>query len=155
MWVFHSMSLIKHTRDPLSRLVQQFQHVVECNGVILNSVYLEAHSTVCRDSQTFFFFFAAVKVEEQESGWGWDQSWKNWSRTCMYRTCLWMHIKGLVLAYLDVVNKTKNETGLNLAKQIEPGNYDSNICAWWVNTSLLLGHMNNCRSWCNYATVFA
>lgn len=48
----------------------------------------------------------------------------------MYGTCLWMHIKGLVLAYLDVVNKTKNETGLNFAKQIEPGNYDSNICAW-------------------------
>lgn len=34
----------------------------------------------------------------------------------MYRTCLWMHIKGLALAYLDVANKTKNETGLNFEK---------------------------------------
>lgn len=73
------MSVIKHTRDPLSRLVQQFQHVVECNGIILNSVYPEAHSTACRDSQTCFFgagagVGGAVKVEEQESGWGWDQN---------------------------------------------------------------------------------
>lgn len=53
--------------------------MVECNGIILNSVYLEAHSTACRDSQTCFFgagvgVGGAVKVEEQESGWGWDQS---------------------------------------------------------------------------------
>lgn len=34
----------------------------------------------------------------------------------MYRTCRWMHIKGLALTYLDVVNKTKNETGLSFAK---------------------------------------
>lgn len=30
----------------------------------------------------------------------------------MYRTCLWMHKKGLLLAYLDVVKKTNTEIGL-------------------------------------------
>lgn len=30
----------------------------------------------------------------------------------MYRPCLWMHKKGLLTAYLDVVNKAEDEMGL-------------------------------------------
>lgn len=55
------------------------------------------------DSQSLLYRVGR-KVEE----WGWE----NLSRRCLNRSCLWTHKKGLLSAYLDFVNKTKDKIGL-------------------------------------------
>lgn len=92
-------------------LFNQFQNMVKYKMLISNSVSIRKSIAACRNSQSFFFFFlVGVRLrsgDQVDVGSGEGQS-----RICIYRPCLWIHTKGLLIAYLGDVNETKDEIEL-------------------------------------------
>lgn len=108
--VFHSVNLVKHYRNQLSWIVQ-FQNIVKCQVLIFNYVSINCIIYILQHAK-IYLFIGEDEVEEWGSGLRRDKRWESFSRRCIHRSCLWMYKKGLLAAYLDDVNKTKDEIGL-------------------------------------------
>lgn len=80
-WDFCSPNLLKHSRHPQHKTVQQFPHVgsVKCLFLICIYKYILQHGDIGK----------GMGFRQ-----GWDKGWENLSRSCKYRSHLWMHIKG-------------------------------------------------------------
>lgn len=95
-------------------LFNQFQNMVTYKVLIFNSISIRKSIAACRNSQSFFFFFSVgVRLRSRDQGRSGIRGGKvKAGYVYGYRPCLWIHTKALLIAYLDDVNKTKDEIEL-------------------------------------------
>lgn len=70
IWVFHRINLVKHYKNPPSRIVKKFQNMVKCKVHIFNSVSISIFYSSMQRFPILFLGCGGWKLKSGDQGWG-------------------------------------------------------------------------------------